>query len=139
MFGVLHIVYAVIGGLGGLVVMTSHRTFTGLFSTFAQNPDNSREAISRSDRALADWGPIAAVDDTIRIILAVVLLIAGIQLLQRKTSGVKFTRLWAVTRIIVAIPLVYLTLSIQMEAMAAIHSNETLPSEFVDPNQRKLF
>lgn len=123
-FGILHIIYAVIGGIGGLVIIFTPRSFKSTLTSLQQYVKEREESVASSSNAYSEWEIIATVDGTIRIILAVVLLIAGIHLLQQKSSGVTFTRLWAVTRMIVAVPLVYLTLRTQLEMMSILESIE---------------
>lgn len=60
------------------------------------------------------------------MILAVLLLMAGIQLLKRKAAGAKLSKIWAIIRLIIAVPLVYLTVTAQAELMFAI--NEVAPT-----------
>lgn len=100
-----------------------------------QNAIESAKEHSVLQSAIDRFATIAMVDGTIRIILAVVLLIAGIHLLQQKISGVKFTKFWAITRMIVADPLALFTITAKAEVTRltaeAMANNSTVSDDHV--------
>ena len=115
-FGILHIIYAVIGGCTGLLNLASpllvKTAYAGVLEKSGGNP--ALQAVI--DKLVT----ISMIDGASRLILAIILLIAGIQLLKRKASGAKLSKMWAVIRMIIAVPLVYLTVTTQVELMSVI-------------------
>lgn len=108
-FGILHIIYAVIGGLVGLGNIATPYFIKAALGPSVHDVIGAGKDTDTLNTLIDRYIMISTVDGTIRIILAIVLLIAGIHLLQKKAYGVKFTKLWAITRMFVAAPLVYLT------------------------------
>ncbi len=107
-FGIIHIVYAVIGGGMGLIGVISALFLqkTGVFSEIEKldGEGGSMEGISSYMDELSRW---SLIDGVVKIILAILLLFAGIMLLKRKTIGAKLSKLWAILRILFAVPMTY--------------------------------
>ncbi len=107
-FGIIHIVYAVIGGGMGLIGVISALFLqkTGVFSGIEklQGEGGSMEGISSYMDELSRW---SLIDGVVKIILAIILLFAGIMLLKRKIIGAKLSKLWAILRILSVVPMSY--------------------------------
>jgi len=104
--GVISIVFgagACLGGVWGLFAPQ----FLDLMAK--QMPQGQAEMFS----AVQEWSTWMVVNAALTVIIALVLLAAGIELVRRRARGVKLCRVWAVLKIIFGIVGAYIGLQIQ--------------------------
>ncbi|MGJ8698279.1 MAG: hypothetical protein ACSHYF_18305 [Verrucomicrobiaceae bacterium] len=109
-FGILHLIYAAIGLIVGIANAASSIIVRKIYETLHSLVRDQNEAIGTAhfEAALNKLIFISTIDGVFRIIMAILLFVTGIHLLQKKSSALKLNRIWAVTRIIAAVPLVIL-------------------------------
>lgn len=105
-FGIIHIIYAVLGVLGALMGLAGMM----LLKTLASKAGDDVQELDAMVEAFDEFAVYAYVDATLKIILGIVLLVAGIGLLKKKLWAQKASLFWAVTRIVVVVGLTIITL-----------------------------
>lgn len=105
-FGIIHIIYAVLGMLGALMGLAGMM----LLKTLASKAGDDVQELDAMVEAFDEFAVYAYVDATLKIILGIVLLVAGIGLLKKKLWAQKASLFWAVTRIVVVVGLTIITL-----------------------------
>ncbi|BDS08403.1 hypothetical protein NT6N_34430 [Oceaniferula spumae] len=105
-FGIIHIVYAGLGAVGALFAIGS----VFLMRAVMSKAGSGTEEVNTFLEAYNDMAIYSYIDAALKIVLAVMLLTAGIGLLKKKLWGQKLSVFWAVTRIISAIVMVVLTM-----------------------------
>lgn len=71
------------------------------------------EDISKVTDALDSLITISMIQSVVAIVFAALLLVAGIKLLKYQDSGRKLSNIWAISRMVVAIPLAFMAISAQ--------------------------
>jgi len=105
-FGIIHIVYAALG------IMLSLATVVALFAAkaFVGNLEGESNEFNAMFDELGGLMIYIYVDGAVKIILGVVLLIAGIGLLKKKLWAKNISVFWAVARIVAAVGMTILTM-----------------------------
>lgn len=102
-FGIIHLVY---GGLGGLMALLSFGTSKILELTSKPIIQQAEAAGKSPDAYLAAIDEVtkySMIDGALKLILSVILIIAGINLIKYRLKGAKLSKIWAIARILVAI------------------------------------
>ena len=110
-FGIIHICYAVLGGVGA---------FFGLIAMFAMKmlAEKGGEEFKEIQPIVEAYSGMASymyVDVALKLLLGVLLLVAGIGLLKRKAWAIKLSVVWAVSRMIIAAGMLFWGLSVAAE------------------------
>jgi len=95
-FGILHIIYAVFGIIFGLMAFASKAIVEGI----QLNAGSNDPAVTKIMDALDNVLFYGYIDAAVKIILGIVLLIAGIKLLKYQASGLKLSNMWSISRVI---------------------------------------
>ena len=104
-FGIIHIIYALLGWLGAIISVV---VFFGMTAVMSKLGEDSEEL----NTMLEGYNQMAIytyIDAGIKVILGAVLLISGIGLLKKKLWAQKVSIFWAVTRVILVIVMTVIT------------------------------
>ena len=112
-FGILHIIYAALGGLIALLGLGGGALMKAVFQEATKAAREEGQDISKVTGALDSLITISMVQSVVAIVFAALLLVAGIKLLKYQDSGRKLSNIWAISRIVVAIPLAFMAISAQ--------------------------
>lgn len=112
-FGILHIIYAALGGLLGLFGLGGGALMKAMFQEVTKVAREEGQDISKVTDALDSLMTISMIQSVVAIVFAVLLLVAGIKLLKYQESGRKLSNIWAISRMVVAIPLAFMAISAQ--------------------------
>lgn len=112
-FGILHIIYAALGGIGALIGLGSGALVKTMFENLTKEAKEDGQDISPVTDALDGLMTVSMIQSAFSIGFAVLLLVAGIKLLKYQNSGRKLSNIWAIARIVVAVPLVFMSISAQ--------------------------
>lgn len=97
-FGIIHICYAVLGGLGALASVVSMMVLRQL-----ANGGGEFETLQPMLDAMVEMETYMYCDMAVKLILAMMLLVAGIGLLKRRRWSLKLSVGWAVARVVAAV------------------------------------
>lgn len=109
-FGIIHLVYAGLGMIGGLMGLANPalaKFTTGPILETAKKTGKSTEAY---ESAVAETARYAMMNGVVQIALAILLLIAGLNLIKYQLKGAKLSKIWAVARIPLAIVFSFLSM-----------------------------
>lgn len=128
-FGIIHIIYSVLGGLRSLVMISIFflfPAFVGKMQEAADEEGLDLEALRQVWDILDDW---IIIEGVICLVLSIVLLVAGIGLLKRKAWSRVTSIAWAVSRILLTIAgLIYmLPKTQQIQEMAESMEGQPMP------------
>lgn len=112
-FGILHIIYAALGGLLALLGLGGGALMKAMFQEATKVAREEGQDISKVTGALDSLITISMVQSVVAIVFAALLLVAGIKLLKYQDSGRKLSNIWAISRMVVAIPLAFMAISAQ--------------------------
>ncbi|MEN8796713.1 MAG: hypothetical protein ABF328_08400, partial [Akkermansiaceae bacterium] len=109
-FGIIHLVYAGLGMIGGLMGLANPalaKFTTGPILEIAKKSGKSTEAY---ESAVAETARYAMMNGVVQIALAILLLIAGLNLIKYQLKGAKLSKIWALARIPLAIVFSFLSM-----------------------------
>ncbi|MFW2385350.1 MAG: hypothetical protein ACN4GG_05950 [Akkermansiaceae bacterium] len=109
-FGIIHLVYAGLGMIGGLMGLANPalaKFTTGPILEIAKKSGKSTEAY---ESAVAETARYAMINGVVQIALAILLLIAGLNLIKYQLKGAKLSKIWALARIPLAIVFSFLSM-----------------------------
>lgn len=109
-FGIIHLVYAGLGMIGGLMGLANPalaKFTTGPILETAKKTGKSTEAY---ESAVAETARYAMMNGVVQIALAILLLIAGLNLIKYQLKGAKLSKIWALARIPLAIVFSFLSM-----------------------------
>ncbi|MBK1829312.1 hypothetical protein JIN77_01110 [Verrucomicrobiaceae bacterium R5-34] len=98
-FGIIHIVYACLGGIGALVAVGS----VVMIKTLMAKVGGETEEVDVFLEAYQQMEVYTYIDAGLKLVLALLLLVAGIGLLKKRLWAQKLSVTWAVLRIVSAI------------------------------------
>lgn len=119
-FGILHIIYASIGGLVALFGLGAGAILSAATDTIKTEAEKEGQDVSAFTEALDSMMTASMIQSAFSILFAILLLVAGIQLVRYKKSGGKLSTIWAIARIVVAIPVSFMAASAQTKFQDAI-------------------
>ena len=118
-FGIIHLVYAGLGVISGIASFGSS-AFTKLTSgPIIEIAQKNGKSTAAYEAAIEQLGRYAMVNGIIQIALAILILIAGLNLLKYRLKGASLSRLWALIRIPCAIIIAALTMGPTSKMLAA--------------------
>lgn len=126
-FGIIHLIYAGLGilaGIAGLANPALTKLTTGPIIAQAREAGKSTEAYGA---AISEVARYAMINGVIQITLAILLAVAGIQLLKYRLKGAKLSKIWAIVRIPLAI--VFALISLNPTKAMMVTQNELMGAE----------
>lgn len=126
-FGILHIIYAAIGGLVALLGLGAGALMKTMFQPLTDSAKEAGEDIAPVTDALDSLMTVTMIQSVFSVGFAVLLLVAGIKLVKYQQSGRKLSNIWAIARMVVAIPLAFMSVNANSKLQEEIQklSSET--------------
>lgn len=123
-FGVIAIVLGALGCLGGCWGAVSP-LFLG--AVFEMVPKDAQPAGLEQFR---EWGPWITISSLVSLGVAILLLVSGIGLVQRRRWAVNVSRCWAVVKILLVLASALFAITIQKGQFEALSKQQQLPPGF---------
>lgn len=102
-FGIIHIIYAVLGMLSAIMGVVAMFALKAIVNQF----DGQAKELDQIMKAYEGVVAYSYLDMGVKLALGVILLVAGIGLLRKKSWSIGASMFWAVSRIIVAVAMVF--------------------------------
>lgn len=110
-FGIIHIVYACIGMIGAVIGVGAFLVMKAVLSSAGDEMAEMEPVLD----AYSTLEIYTYVDAGVKVVLGIMLLVAGIGLLKRKLWAQKVSIFWAVVRIVIAIVMTVATYGASLE------------------------
>lgn len=119
-FGVIHLVYVCLGCIGVLLGVTAHIGLKIYINSLEKSFESARDVFEAFDFLI----DCIILDVALGLVLSVVLLVAGIGLLVRKSWALRLSIYWAMLRIVIFLGMALLTLKPQRITNEALSQGE---------------
>jgi hypothetical protein len=119
-FGIINIVFAVLGSLGSLIGVVS------VFGMGAMAGVLEDKTFDKLADAMSIYKPYVIADAVFKVVLGVLLLVAGIKLVKYRVQGAKLTKIWAMIRIVWAVGFTVVSYGAMAEYQQAVSSMQNL-------------